>query len=485
MDIQNIHVFEGQSEQLTIKGYSTNAPSKLPGVKVVLPGDFTEVQQTDPEGKAIYQFTLKVSDKAAPGTRSGNILVWLCQGSSYPCKTTGSPWSIPYSIAVTQKSFSLKTLSVLRDAPAWKQSRGNAARTGYVPTSESLNSADFSLRWEKAAGSAAVAMDGYVYSTGEKLQSLTESDGSVKWEADAWAPISSNGRLFAYAADNQTSKWQIRSIDAGTGALLKTYSDPGIDHQNKWELVLAGDMVVSDDNIYINDDSKYLFNATTGALQWKKSVPTGQESFSIPSMDEKRIYTLDRDYFRAASLKDPSDTLLIPAKVDMVSSRMSSTAVIGADQVIGSFFGYNGWFRLTSFSISQGKKIWELTSGFLSEVAFADGVIYVVNAPGDDSSIPALEARDAATGSLLWTTVLPNRELPFAKYYENPYNLVVVGDWIFASPLKEKAAATYAVNRKTHAIGWQYPVTGRLSVSDRGLLYINQADGKLFAFNLH
>lgn len=328
-------------------------------------------------------------------------------------------------------------------------------------------------------------MDGSVYGSGVKLQSLNETDGSVKWEANAGAPISSKGNLFAYATDNQTSKRQLRSIDANTGALLKTYSDPGIDNKDAWRVAGAEGMVVSDDYIYINDISKYLFDASTGILQWKKLADPGQEYYSKPSMDDKRIYTLDRDYLRAASIKDPSDTILIPSKVDIPSSRMSSTAIVGQDQVLGSYFGYSGWYRLTSFSISQRKKTWELTSGFLSDVAIADGVIYVVNAPGDESSIPALEARDAATGNLLWSTTLPNREIPFEKYYDNPYNLVVVGDWVFASPLNEKAALTYAVNRKTHAIGWQYPVTGKLSVSDRGLLYINQADGKLFAFNLH
>lgn len=153
--------------------------------------------------------------------------------------------------------------------------------------------------------------------------------------------------------------------------------------------------------------------------------------------------------------------------------------------MLGSYFGYNGWYRLTSFSISQIKKTWELTSGFLSDVAVADGVIYVVNAPSYQSIKPVLEARAVATGDLLWSTTLSNQEIPPYNSYKNPYNLVVVGDWVFASPLKEKMAVTYAVNRKTRAIGWQYPVTGKLSVSDRGLLYINQADGKLFAFNLH
>ncbi|BFO58047.1 hypothetical protein AVXHC19_48500 [Acidovorax sacchari] len=328
-------------------------------------------------------------------------------------------------------------------------------------------------------------MDGYVYGSGVKLQSLNEADGSVRWEANAGAPISSKGNLFAYATDSQSSKRQLRSIDANTGALLKTYSDPGIDDKDEWRVAGAEGMVVSDDYIYINDTSKYLFAASTGLLQWKKLADPGQEYYSKPSMDDKRIYTLDRDYFRAASIKDSSDTILIPAKIDSNGSKMSSTVIAGQDQVLGSYFGYNGWYRLTSFSVSQRKKTWELTSGFLSDVAVADGVIYVVNAPSYESIKPVLEARNAATGDLLWSTILANREIPPYNSYQNPYNLVVVGDWVFASPLNEKAALTYAVNRKTHAIGWQYPVTGKLSVSDRGLLYINQADGKLFAFNLH
>ena len=244
-------------------------------------------------------------------------------------------------------------------------------------------------------------------------------------------------------------------------------------------------MVIKDNYIYINDFSKYLFDTITGALKWKKFAHPGQEYFSKPAMDERRIYTLDRDYLRAASIQDSSDTILIPENIISNGSKMSSTVLVSQDQVLGSYFGYNGWYCLTSFSISQKKKTWEVISGFLSDVSVADGVIYVVNVPSDEGGLPQLEARDVDTGGLLWATALPNREVRSGQSYKNPYNLVVVGDWIFASPLKEKAAATYAINRKTRAIGWQYPVTGDLSVSDRGLLYIAQDDGKLFAFNLH
>ncbi|WCM95448.1 PQQ-binding-like beta-propeller repeat protein [Acidovorax sp. NCPPB 2350] len=499
MDTPKIYALEGRSEELILRAQASKPIPELVGIKVVLPPDFSEAREVSPEGTAKYQVSLKISPTAAVGKRSGNITVWLCQDSVRTCNNPypGSPWTIPYQIDVSSKSISFKPLAALQNAPAWTQYRGNSARTGYVPTTSPLNPDQFSLRWESSKGIAAIAMNGLVYTYSSvvtpagnnKLTALNENDGSTAWEINAGFPTSAQGKIISYIPGEEAFKGQVRAIDPKTGILTTQYSDQGydIDGIHGSTLTSNGALLADGDSLYVAGfTSDFVFSVATGKIQWKKLTSTSEtsSSASIPSIGGNKIYLANDQYLKAKNIADGSELAISANSPNAGSSQKFSAIPVGPDQVIASHFSY-GWATLSSYSIIQNQKTWTVKSNFLSTPAIAEGIIYVVNIPGSDYSTPVLEARSTGTGDLLWSTALPNSGFLPMTGHAHPYNLVVVGNWVFVSPISDIGAATYAINRSTHSIGWQYPVIGTLAVSENGILYVARNNGTLFAFNLH
>jgi outer membrane protein assembly factor BamB len=60
------------------------------------------------------------------------------------------------------------------------------------------------------------------------------------------------------------------------------------------------------------------------------------------------------------------------------------------------------------------------------------------------------------------------------------YSLVVTDNLAFVSGWDK----TVAIDLATHRQVWEYPASGQLSISNRGVLYIGGEGGKIIAINL-
>lgn len=86
------------------------------------------------------------------------------------------------------------------------------------------------------------------------------------------------------------------------------------------------------------------------------------------------------------------------------------------------------------------------------------------------SALSTLHARDAVTGSHLWT---------FPGDLDLSYPPIVANDFVYVASDDN----VYAVDTTTHTAAWTAPVGGWLSIA-AGKLFVARADGVLSAFDL-
>ena len=121
---------------------------------------------------------------------------------------------------------------------------------------------------------------------------------------------------------------------------------------------------------------------------------------------------------------------------------------------------------LTALNLKTRTVAWLLPSlGIGTQPAFSAGVLYVLNGNGT-----ILEARDPASGTLQWASN------DLADQYTQ---VIVAGNLAFVA----SGSTTLAIDLATHKTVWTYPLGGKLSISNRGVLYIVSPQ-KLAAVNL-
>jgi outer membrane protein assembly factor BamB len=127
---------------------------------------------------------------------------------------------------------------------------------------------------------------------------------------------------------------------------------------------------------------------------------------------------------------------------------------------------------LSGFDLVGRKLAWKSGGTIVGAPAVARNVVYAINAYGTvlDKHGSVLEARDAATGVLQWSSGL----LP------GGYSLVVTDNLAFIGTDHK----TVAIDLATHRQVWEYAASGELSISNRGVLYIGGEGGKITAINL-
>ncbi|MGE8454659.1 MAG: PQQ-binding-like beta-propeller repeat protein [Pseudomonadales bacterium] len=470
----DIAVLEGESTQVVVKAKSSKVIADPLNVLVQSTSAFAQDAMAQIGGTSEFQLNLETSRGLSVGKHGGVLKISLCKDDPRSCKSPypGSPWTLAYQIEVVSSASNLKPLADLQGAVAWSSLRANAQRTAYVATSSMMDPAKFSLRWRQQGQyqEPLIAARGRLYS---KLRVLDENDGALLWQGPTAAdtPVISQGKVFAHVQDGNGGS-TLSAFDAENGALLARLGEPGARP--------LSDQLLNDE-AFIYQGSRRKFAMATGVQQWVAPAVASVEFFT-PSMAAGRIHVLDGENLHIVSAVDGSKLASLATQEGKGASRPFASVADGVERVLASHFNYAG-SSLSSFSVTQGKRLWSVLSGFRSSPALADATIYVVNAPRNDYGGAVLEARSSATGELLWSTPLP--DAPFFPTAEPVYEVIAVGDWVFVSSNRQNGAATYAISRTNHAINWRFPVNGNLMVSDKGILYIGRpADGSLFAINL-
>lgn len=142
--------------------------------------------------------------------------------------------------------------------------------------------------------------------------------------------------------------------------------------------------------------------------------------------------------------------------------------------------------HLASYSRGMNSRKWIINENLSSNPIVFNGVIYTIaHLPSRSANErPVLKAIDIKNGTTLWTLPLPGTgNYPMEE--RSQYDLLMVGNHIFLSPIRNIGLPTLAVDISKKKIVWRFPINGRLAVSDNGILYIHGSRNGLVAVNLH
>ena len=429
---------------------------------------------TASDGRYVFKLSTATSNALALGTHTSNLELRMCQDDVRVCRqpVAGSPWLVPLSIKILSAT-NLTALKAIDGLGAWSTYQANAAHTGYVAAS--FDPAVFSRRWKVASQGnyvrnyVSAAIDNgrafYVRRTtngGKELVAVFEDTGEQAWKVDLSTlnevnpPAAANGRVYLTTTGHQdTFLWvydQVKGTQLrkeGMSAQWPSYSAP---------TVLGTD--VYSVNGYFGGISKY--SDAEGKSSWYGAT-SSDEGWS-PSSDGSFVYnysTPDKilrvfnnaDGQLAYSIGEPYpySTYFVASPVVLTDMRQ---AVVG---------GAN----LMAFDLNGRKRAWILDSGTSGAPAYGNGTIYALGANGR-----SLEAREPATGKLLWTVSLPER----GTYA----NVIVTRNLAFVS----SETSTEAIDLGAQKLVWTYPMGGSLAISARGVLYVLDRFGALAAVNL-
>jgi outer membrane protein assembly factor BamB len=415
----------------------------------------------------------------APGTYSGNIEVRACMDNPSVCALpmAGSPWLVPLKLTV-KPNVNLTPLAVPATAVAWSTFQANAAHTGAV--AGNFDPAKFSRRWIRRSGATdrynntniGVAIEnGRVFNTSQgtgtlrgMVQAISEATGAELWRVDLGpqdrvsAAAAADGKVIVTTSG---ANGALFVLDQATGAQIAKISGSSQSYTYRQPVVYGG-------NVYTQDG--YYGGMRMAPLGqgsgWGTSLP--QYSYWSPAVDaghayafmEGKLYAVRTDNGSIAySIADPDYSW---HGYDGVSPILSGKmAIVSDDQ------------RLMGFDLTARARVWSLPGAYNRVPALANDTLYVV---GTASNKLVLEARAPATGALLWSSE-PLQDQNGAGWFNR---VIVAGNLAFVSGEN----TTLAVDLKTGKTVWRHPFGGDMSISDRGVLYIQGINADISAVNL-
>jgi len=364
----------------------------------------------------------------------------------------------------------------------WSTYQGTAAHTGYVPVT--IDPQRIGKRWTWNSPNPPsigfrmgppVQAGGLLFaSVGNTVWALKETDASAVWSYDvtsisggnadgAQDPAVDSGHVW-FAGGHWDTTYMF-SLDATTGA-VKTKSPLGSQYEDYYAPVIVDGDVYTEGGAYgglsaFDADGNHLFQAQMPqADQWS------------PAADADYIYTYATGNVAGeAELRqidrrtgDVVKTILDDASSD---SRAARTPILTPSGGVVAF----GSGNVTRFDIAAGTISWQLPGGVR---AYAKGVVYAIVEP------QRIDAHDERTGALLWSWPLPTNDSIVG-------DIVVTDNLLFVSTYSQ----VYAVDLAKHAVVWNAPLSGNLSISSSGLLYVSSrysgpapTGGWIVAFNL-
>lgn len=431
------------------------------------------IENTSMYRRDAARYAAFVSTRAAlaPGVHSTTLEVRVCSDDPKVCRQPfpGSPWRIPLTVTV-RATPNLTTLARSAELPAWTSYNGNAAHTGHVPGA--FNAASFTHRWTAqetpdTSMTAPAIEDGRVYlvrktgSANWELTATSEQSGELLWRLDleesfrVSPPAAGKGKVFVIASGSRSQVFWV--VDGASGRVIERVARPS------WAETLYAPTVV-DDRVYFNagaEEGLVQFDAATRQVQWQNT--TLPSNWGAPAADAAYVYVYPGDHAlymlgtltgKRAFVVHEDPLLFSTAMVPMLAGKMAIAHSVGG--------------TVTAIDIEAGGRLWSTTA--TGQPAVANGTVYAFGGYGG-----TLEARAAATGQVQWQL-----RLPIVRANASYHQVLLTSNLAFAS----SDTATVAIDLVTRQVAWVHPFGGRLALSDRGVLYIVGANGRLVAINL-
>lgn len=439
-----------------------------------------------------YTAELHTSPTLAVGDYSGHLELRLCRDNPVVCAQPidGSPWRVPYRLRVLPAT-SLTPLAALSGVGDWTTYQGNAAHTGFV--NATLDPSRFNRRWSVPAdvGSIATLGDKVFYGPRQNgsgaAVALAEHNGSEIWRYGGPGYFSGvatgEGRVWFVNESTSGPPYEgLRGLDATNGSVQVEV--PLVDYVSSRRLA----PVVTGGSVFVAHDSYNTigrYRASDGAVEWTSLfTPAKSAAEWSPSVGGGRAVMFD--YHRLWSADSASGTSQGSIEGPNASDLSSAWQVYGGVALsdgplafVSAYYSGTGTAygngRLVAFNLDTRAVAWNVGTTVRSNPVLVGNVVYVSVSGGD---LGALEARDAATGALLWRWDAPSGSNP---NYDPPNQpLIVVGNHAF---IGLRRGETHAINLTTRQSVWSYPAAGPMAVSANGTLFIGSLT-RLHAINL-
>jgi hypothetical protein len=439
-----------------------------------------------------YSLVVDTVSALTVGHYKGDLSLKLCADSACATAQAVPSVTVPYDITVVAPGTAwpgdnLTALSAWPAVADWTNFQGNAGHTGYVPVD--LKPDQFSLRWKNGPvvatnyyyGSNVISTiaisNGLFYASADlALKARKEFDGSLVWKYDVSTlaypsinpPAVADGLVYMSAGQQSTA--YLFGVDAASGTLR--FKSP---MASLYEVLMAptafGGSVYASGGSY---GGLYGFKSTGDHLFVNTTL--AQRSMWTPAVDASTVYAYVGDSLK---LIDPATGAVLSTIKDnnapTYSYQVNGSAVLASPGTVfaanyaTASYSYGAGNELLKFNTAKGFIDFRIAGSYPMTPAYASGVVYAPNL-----NPYRLEARAESDGALQWTWTSP-----------------IAGDTTWTSePLVTKnlvfistTTATYAVDMRTHKTVWSYPATGRLALSQNGVLYISGLDA-LVAINL-
>ncbi len=458
----------------------------------------------DPFDSKKFVITLKTSELAQPGVRTGSIGIVACKDDPSICKSplAGASWSIPYKISVTSTAPNLTPLKKLSGMSAWTQPQGNGRRSAYFPVATPLDPSKFTIRWIKAAPelgdqSPMISAESKVFLSSKfnydiYANAINEFDGMEVWRARAQtAPIYVNGKIIT--PETYNSQQGITMLKADSGAFIAGEPAPSPDEQQ------GGRWPTADEKYVYFGTRLRAVDTSTASRRWIAEPYNGNSGVgSMNAADGKYIYSLYQLY------RNDDGVFYVSALVVRNAENGTKVAVIENTNPTNTSSGYSlsgygsvaiessdraitlsdGRSILSAFSISQKKQLWSTSARYYSLPAVGSGYVYIIRSEESGMQWMNLDAISASTGNTEWSVQIPATSNQLSYLSDKGYQVAILGNLAFISGNLEIKPETYAVDLTTRKIVWRFPAAGRMIVSENGILYLARTNKTLMAINL-
>ena len=357
--------------------------------------------------------------------------------------------------------------SDIPEAKLWNSYQGNADHSGF--SSMIIAPENLSLRWSVTLASmenlnSVVATQGRVFVTDHNnndekfVYALNAASGAINWQ-QAYedlrfinAPAFNNGKVYFQTREDNNS--YLRALDAATGENIFASG-----YGNQWSTYKAP--TIFDNDIYVAGGTyggSYKFDGLTGEELWFQDLQ--QCDGWTPAVDNNHLYYFSNGFVVA----DKSSGDVIEQNVDIDIS--CKTPVLAGNNTAFVISNYN----LYAFDTQTANKIWSIETDdyynrFEGEPSVALGNVYAIKS-GE------LVVLDQFSGEELWNW-RPQNNNSLQGNIALSLNIAFVQDGI----------NTYAIDLDTHEQVWSYPVSGKLSLSVEGAIYIAGNNGLLTAID--
>jgi outer membrane protein assembly factor BamB len=438
------------------------------------------VLERQPNGS--YQATVTTSSSLAAGHYTGSFDVRVCATADCSQEYPGSPVHLPYDfqIGVVPNLTPLAAVAGLGD---WETLQRNAAHTGYVPLT--LDASKFTTRWRwvgaewlmtvspPVAANDAVLFSYSGYSaTSQRLYSLNEQDGSVRWMHDFGSvfavnppAVSGDAVYVATSGHSDTALWSFAAADGS-----QRFSTP---FNSQWDYYDAP--IVSGGAVY-NNGGYYggllRFEAATGQQDWFAQYWAAR----TPAVGASLAYVNTGGIVHAFDEATGADAFSFTFATSSFADTHAVPVLVDEGRLLARSTSDSQYNTLALVDTASKAVLWSASGYFATDPVVANNVVYVAS-----NSPLRVEARSQSTGGLLWSWSLPDTS---ATGFTN--NLVVTDSLLFVSSNRQ----TYALDLNSHAQVWSYAKSGHKAISRNGVLYIatraedGSSDRGLTAVNL-